>query len=187
MTTCAPSASSRNLPSFTDLYGPGPVEQLSGDLYDLSAASTPHDVSMSLVANQAGENCLGMASTRSITGKRPGNYLSVAYSDMELLGTGMASGKQYALDTGTSILVSSFGDSNSIIARSGETGEVVSTAEVQNQGVAKLSGITSGDSVETTGGCQGIRAAILCLCAAHFSGNDTCCPIFVGGETCISQ
>eukprot|EP00946_MAST-07B_sp_MAST-7B-sp1_P000944 g944.t1 len=147
----------RNLPSFTDLYGHWRLwSNSSSDLYDLSATSTPHDLTMSLVANQAGENCLDMASTRSITEKRPGNYLSVAYSDMELLGTGMASGKQYALDTGTSILVSSFGDSNTIIARSGETGEIVSTAEVQNQGVAKLSGITSGDSVEATGGCQGI-------------------------------
>ena len=44
-----------------------------------------------------------------------------------------------ALDTGTSILVGSFGDSNSIIARSGETGEVVSTAGA-NQGVANSLG-----------------------------------------------
>ena len=147
----------KNLPSFTDLYGHWRLwGNASSDLYDLAGPSTSRDVSMTLVANGAGENCLDVAATRAVTAKRPGNYRSEAYSDMELLGTGMASGKQYALDTGTSILVSSFGDSNTIVARSGETGEVVSTAEVQNQGVAKLSGITSGDSIEATGGCQGI-------------------------------
>ena len=48
---------------------------------------------------------------------------------------------------------------------------------VQNQGVAKLSGITSGDSIEATGGCQGHQCAARsphAPCTARFSRVDVC-------------
>ena len=135
-------------PSYTGIFGHWRLwGNATTDLYDLAQGSTGNDRSLTLVGDCFSDTELESSVLQT---KRPGSYELMSYTFVPLLGLGMASGKQYALDLGNEIQISSFGDGNVVECSNGQ--KVIMT----NQGTATIGNIKDGDSIIGVMGVQGV-------------------------------
>ena len=110
-----------SMPSYTGIFAHWRLwGNSSSDLYDLAQSATGIDRSLTLVGTCVADASIGVISTAGTPGSMPGAYELMAYSYVPLLGLGMASGKQYALDVGNEIQISSFGDGNIVECTNGK-------------------------------------------------------------------
>jgi len=139
-----------SMPSYTGIFGHWRLwGNSSSDLYDLAQAATGNDRSLTLVGKCHSDLSITVASDAGTTGAMPGSYELMEYSSVPLLGLGMASGKQYALDVGNEIQISSFGDGNVVECTNGQT------ITLQNQGIGTMGAIRDGDAIQ---GIMGVQA-----------------------------
>jgi hypothetical protein len=114
----------------------------STDLFDLAQDASGNDRSLSVVGHCDSDLLVDTTSM-------PGAYELINYNFVPLLGLGMASGKQYALDVGNEIQISSFGDGNVVECSNGQK------ITLQNQGIGTMSSIQDGDYIQ---GIEGVQA-----------------------------
>ena len=139
-----------SMPSYTGIFAHWRLwGNSSSDLYDLAQSATGIDRSLTLVGTCVADASIGVITTAGTPGSMPGAYELMAYSYVPLLGLGMASGKQYALDVGNEIQISSFGDGNIVECTNGQK------ITLQNQGIGTMGSIQDGDAIN---GIMGVQA-----------------------------